>query len=1112
MFWLLFIRPILSLDPEDCQLFYSTTTFQQITIDCLPNNALFLDSTSNISSVSAAFKNVPFSCLIDLTYENFFFPLFDSISSDFSTFYITVSRPEEKSFSSLRYYSHNYLKSEADALNQVIKYLNWNEFILVSCNHKDSLEIGQFIYTQNEQKVYSFLKYTQNILLSSAVLFIRKLIKITGVQRLIIIDKSQSCTTFQTALKENNLIKIGKYFIISCSSPSDIIIEGSITVCEQGLEASTSVHDYEFLSINASISQLSKSPHFHVLSKDYSLLNYKNEKIIKVGEIVNSTLSVTSEIHFPGNTTLINALENSIIPVSISNGTTETQNYGNYYYMSNNYQGAIYAAKKINENKEIPKFEIQLFPTNCGIYFFIESYANKCYTPIINNLGIAYLAPLWDTVAEETLLLLRKFNLNIPQISAMAISDTVDNKTDFPEFLKLTVSTADFFASGFLYQTYMGWLNVVLLATDDPVSLATYNNVLKYSDKLGIKVVNDLKFRILPWQYKRENFSQYEEYFIHAKNTRCRIFYILAWDRGLIWEALYDVGMRKGDFISITENAVIQYLWEDAAPEEFMKKRRELIEGSIIYKYAEWQGDLGLSLKSELEGDLSYRCLTYDSMLVIKESVNYLLAKGNDFEDPNVLINAMRSIKFKGCTGLVYFSSDSNSRGYCIFSFEQLRRNLTSSSKNDWYFVQVANVDKFSQTVVTPVGKYEWQFDTLSIPSNFLPDYECGINPEDKRKSHWGYVVLCCICSSFFLISIPPAMLAGYKFNRKKIMLSQKKQITLADMLYMFFFLVQFLQIMSIGLNFTEFQTIYGEKILILSLDYTYFFKLQFTNYWTLYLIFLVTSALWTLFCIIIVCGHGLEELSNLLQIIISFVGNIFFMSIFSLLLTIYSCTEASGESILDSYLTRDCNIKCYQGDHLKGVVIATVIIIPFLFFTILCRPHWEFYQSSLNLFTTSKFLSVLSVWEVFFVVINKTLQVDFKTAQGFVSFIMIFILILCIIRMNPYNYDRSKILNLCTLTMAAWGLLTGVVFTSLKVSIGVFIGIQITGLGVIFIGGLFFYYRSQELLYNKEPEIKIEEFIKFQFGLDKRDIKYRVEGEVRTRPEVTAGNEDIKH
>lgn len=1115
MYWLLLISPIFSLKFDDCQVFYSSTTLKLLTNESFTSSYILLDRSSDTSQISSVLQNSMISCLVDLTYEKVFFTILDSLSFLYSTFYITVSRPESNSFSSHRFYSHTHLQSEAKALDLLIKYLDWQEFIIASCIDHDSLVISNYLNEKNTEKIYSFLKYPKDITISSAVVFIRKLIKVTGVQRLLIIDKTSTCTTFQLAVKENNLEKIGKYFMVSCRSPSEVILEGSLTLSEQGLEFTESYMEYEKLSIDNTLLTIINPKPLHIQSEDFSILNFKDDQINKVGKILNESVFVTSLIYYTGNTTLLNALENSIIPISIANGTTESLGYGQYYYMSNNYQGAIFAAKQINENKEIPKFEIELYPTDCGIYIYYEPYAKACYEPIANQLGIAYLAPLWDTVAEGTLKLLRKFNLSLPQISAMAISDDVDNKTAYPEFLKLTVSTANFFASGFLYQTYMKWLNVVLIATDDPISLATYNNVIKYSKLLGIKIVNDAKYQILPWQYTRDNFSQYEEYFIHAKNTKCRIYYILAWDRGLIWEALYDVGLRKGDFISITENAVIQYLWEGAAPEEFMKKRRELVEGTIIYKYAEWQGNLGQSLKSQLAGDLSYRCLTYDSMIVIKESINYILSKGDDFEDPSTLINSMRNIKFNGCTGLVYFASDSNSRGYCIFSFEQIRRNLTSNSSNDWYFVPVANVDKFSQTVVTPVGEYEWNFDTTGIPSNFLPVYECGIDPKDKRKSYWGYVILFCMCAAFALISIPPAMLAGYKFKRNIQMLTQVKQKTLADLLYLAFFIIQFLQIMSLGLNFEEFQKFYGDQIYILSLDFSYFFKLQFTNFWAIYLFFLTLSGIWTIFCMFIVCGYDLKELSDPFQIIISIAGHLFFMSIFSMLLSIFLCTESSSDSLLDSYLVKDCNIKCYQDKHLIYLTTSSIIITAYIFFTILCRPHWEFYQPSLNLFTSSTFLSILSVWEVIFVLINKTLQSDFKLIQGFISCFMVFALIFCVIWMNPYNYKRSKIMSLCSLSMAAWGLLTGVIFESVETNNNyIVIGIQIPGFALIFLYGMIRYYSAPELLKNETNNI--EDLFRFQFGMKNsvnggRSASYVIEPAgtgVGTRPEVTIGND----
>lgn len=64
-------------------------------------------------------------------------------------------------------------------------------------------------------------------------------------------------------------------------------------------------------------------------------------------------------------------------------------------------------------------------------------------------------------------------------------------------------------------------------------------------------------------------------------------------------------------------------------------------------------------------------CLTYDTVLVIKEAILYLLARGEDFEDPLKLIHTMRNNKIIGCIGSIYFSKETTGRTSSQYLFSQ---------------------------------------------------------------------------------------------------------------------------------------------------------------------------------------------------------------------------------------------------------------------------------------------------------------------------------------------------------------------------------------------------------------------------------------------------------
>jgi sulfur transfer protein SufE len=99
--------------------------------------------------------------------------------------------------------------------------------------------------------------------------------------------------------------------------------------------------------------------------------------------------------------------------------------------------------------------------------------------------------------------------------------------------------------------------------------------------------------------------------------------------------------------------------------------------------YREYIGDYGNEIKNELLQmfpDVTYMCMTFDTVSVIKEAIIYLLSTGDDYEDYNKLMNAIRKNKIVGCLGNVYFDVDGNTRASSQYLIQQIYYNSTSKA------------------------------------------------------------------------------------------------------------------------------------------------------------------------------------------------------------------------------------------------------------------------------------------------------------------------------------------------------------------------------------------------------------------------------------------------
>ena len=110
----------------------------------------------------------------------------------------------------------------------------------------------------------------------------------------------------------------------------------------------------------------------------------------------------------------------------------------------------------------------------------------------------------------------------------------------------------------------------------------------------------------------------------------------------------------------------------------YLKKREELLLGSLAISYKEYVGTLGSTLKSEMSklySNTGNLCICYDAVSVIKEAIILMISKGIDFEDPFALENAMRNNKITGCIGSISFETGSNSIKSAEFMIRQLTKN-----------------------------------------------------------------------------------------------------------------------------------------------------------------------------------------------------------------------------------------------------------------------------------------------------------------------------------------------------------------------------------------------------------------------------------------------------
>ena len=746
------------------------------------------------------------------------------------------------------------------------------------------------------------------------------------------------------------------------------------------------------------------------------------------------------------------------------------------------YKGAEFAVDLANRGNLLPGFQVALLPTDCGLYFYNQAFYNKCLSQY-QDFGLAYLAPFWQGAANGTYRALQALGLSIPQISPICQNFELDSKSEFPLFIKLSVSASLYYGSAFLFQRSLGWKCINVLATNDPTYQEQYNDILTYSKLMGIEVLNPQEKQVIPWNYSRDDFEQYRDYFEAAKSNRCRVFAILAYDRGLVWEGLYDVGMRKGDFVQFGASAILSYLKGDVE-EKYLKKRREIIEFSFVIAYREWIGDIGEKVYfdlSKLHPDTSYMCFAYDTFEVVKEAIRFIMTKGENYENRTELAKVMRNNRIKGCLGNVFFDRDSNSRAQAEFSVYQV---IDKAHQGQFSYVHVAYINKLGSVMIKLTNELAWH-KSSSIPDSFRPVSNCPFDDHQIQRSQNGLISLFSICGYFVLVTISSAIksLKSYKSVSKE--LSERTLIKFSDMIFISYFLFQTLQIINYGPEQRAIKDIARKMI---SIDMFKYFDLDFFGFWSMFYLTMTFSLCWSILCFFItfcrsdkvLLGFEYLSLGFLIDYVMPVLGHLAICPIFSMHLNIFLCTEGIDSDLSKSFLQDDCYTFCYTSKHLIAASVSLGLSTLYIFFTIFSRPYWELAMPDLNLRTSPKYLVYLTCFQFFIVLLSKSLKIYDQSIHGYVISSVVFLLIVVTYIAKPYNYNRINLIQLSSLCLGFWAILTASILQS-YVNMEVYTVILASGVVIILIYSLLMIKKHPELIYS-DPSLNIAELFLFQF------------------------------
>jgi hypothetical protein len=966
-------------------------------------------------------------------------------------------------------------------------------------------KINQNIYEESKLNLNSELlhiSFFKNSTSSEISLTLSKILKKEGIMNFFFLPDESSCRSLSQGFEDSRLNIKGNIGIFFTNCIYQVNQEGYLILTYDGFEHVETEVEYKSKKILKFINVLKKPgmSRFEISvellkvfqnSCKFSIVNIQNNTKKKVGIIKDGALELNSTITYIGG---IYDLTNYSVPtivVSANTGSFNPDGAPRAYTNVGHQEGSAFAVEKINrDHSYFPNHKLVLYgQVDCGVSIFNYNYSKACFIHHRPEMGVAYI-PTFFGMTMSVLKQLYSLNISLPFIGGIGSTGLLSNKSEFPFFVRTVSPSSDFaYAWANLIRLY-GWTKIVVHHTNDSFGMSAYNILYNSQESYGFKFINDQKYRPVDYIFSNLSIPLYRE---HMKNTLtlgCNIiFFIMGDPTPYFWmEGFYDLGVRRGDytFVLFTVSGLTNF---NAATAN-VKKRKELMHGTLVIYNGAWVGKYGAEVKEEYlkyRPDAWTRSYFVDAVYSAAETADFLMNQGKAYENPETFMSALRNIRFLGTTGYISFDSDSNDRNiyyYNVFNFYE-------DSQGKWHDDSVALISPVGTVYYTVLQETVWVNGEL--PKSMKENYQnCPFRKSQIQDSSSGVNIKIGVSVTLLIVSSSLTIYSLYKLKFRKIrMMEVKSFIVFQDYLTFGFIFVEAIQMISIGPSFVSFNRFLSNLSEILSLNISKVTSFKDTTFWIIFFIMIFLSYFWILVLVfsyfrVLRWFSGLyKNLESFKIYLIPIMSNYLFLPTIVSLISILMCDKAVSDDYSDSYLNYDCNTYCWRDDHIIYSILACIQIIIYIPVAILYRTIWQDENKSLNIRTNSIYLIFKNIVVVVLVIIGKILKDQYELIHGLIFLaVTLTLFVLVIVLKHPFNYDRANLWCKVMIFFVVWN--TSVCLFSNFLISGTLapVILQLLGWVTIATAGVCFQSRLPENLLVSMKGRSIVDLFKFAFGM----------------------------
>ena len=716
---------------------------------------------------------------------------------------------------------------------------------------------------------------------------------------------------------------------------------GLLTVAGREAEASTKA-EYEKNKLQTRLKPLQNSQ-FHSSNSPFSLYSIQNRSPFLLSSNPHSPLDL-SNAHFPGNATKLIRLSKPSLLASVNyqmtaaDGTTSPLSQ----VVMRGYQLAF---EEVNQRLDlIPDYRMRNSSVNyTGIVNNLNVTKGRILSDV-GNLGLIHMSPPFSQAVMVTFQALKELNLIVP-VTGSSLGSELTDASKYPLYVRTR--------AGFNYVavmmcqvfTFLQWKHIaVLYQHDQGESEGSYRIFSQLAGEYGINITNAESERATPTYFTINTSGEVNRSIEAIMASDTRVIVLISSVHFSLLDLMYGLGMREGYEIVVTQGMSGLYFSDKG-----YIGRRIVNKGGLLFFPSLFVGKVGKSVRKRLiakDGNQYFpnTCLYYDAAMLYFHATDYLLEKGQDYEDPFTIIAAMRTTRFQGCSGRVKISHDSNDRDpgeVHIYNFQYDR------STDEFEIKLVGSYNPFiTQPYSQLSNAIQWPNDQSTFSDSKPKFRDCAYLLANVKYVQIGEILGSALVSSLILLTALTVLAVRKRaLQGPWVPVMAVHTTSTYDLISYALGVADFFTFASLGPSVSRMKEIVGmQDSAILLFDRL--LKAYGGMYWVRFYISFAFSIVWvsltvlqstrirTFQCVRLISGFGTR--------VSPWFVSTAFMPIVTAQLQVYICTQGLGSAVTDTFMDADCGTMCWSGQHLKIAIPSGIVLILFIFASLWYRVRLE--------------------------------------------------------------------------------------------------------------------------------------------------------------------------